>query len=329
MRVAIPVLAAFVLGQAACAPRIAFQAAPVFEAATTYPVRLVTDRLPDGTADFTTTRAPMLTHLDLTVSVPPVHRPGRIEHDPTRADPARHFVVTRAETAARPGVPPPRGNPGAPVMLYVHGYNNTVAEAVYRQVQMAHDFDVEGPLVTFAWTSAETAGSYVHDRDSALVARDRLEELLRDLVVGQDRDIEIVAHSMGAMLVMETLRQMRLAGRSVSDRIAALVFLSPDIDITLFRAQLSQAAPMPRPFFVFVSQNDRALRLSSRLAGWQPRLGAPDDLAALRDAGIVVIDLTEARGGTAGGHFSAATSPDAIALINGIRRLGDGAMARY
>jgi esterase/lipase superfamily enzyme len=121
---------------------------------------------------------------------------------------------------------------------------------------------------------------------------------------------------------METLRQMRLAGRGIDHRIEGVAFLSPDIDISLFRAQMRDAAPLPRPFVIFVSRNDRALQLSSRLSGQQPRLGAPDDMDALRAAGILVIDLSQARGGGVGGHFTAATSPDAIALINGIRRFG-------
>jgi esterase/lipase superfamily enzyme len=311
-------LALVLLG--ACAPRGAFELAPSIPEAAPYPVLMVTDRMPTGgTLGLSTQRAQGLSIFDLTVTVPPTHTPGKIAYPADPVDPSRSFVVTQAARTTIGALSNLDDAGSEPVMVYVHGYNNTPAEAVYRQVQMSHDFGLQTSLVTFAWTSAELPVGYVHDRDSVLVARNHFEVLLREIAARQGRDIQIVAHSMGAMLVMETLRQMRLSGRSIDDRISGIVFISPDIDMTVFRAQFEQAAPMPEPFAIFVSQNDRALRLSSRLSGQQARLGAPEDLLELQQAGIIVVDLSNAKGGSVGGHFEVATSPTAIALIRSIQ----------
>ncbi len=307
----------------ACAARGTFERAPSVPGATSYPVLMVTDRAPaNSDLGLSTTRAQTLSFFDLTVSVPPAHVPGQIAYPRDPADPASSFVLTHAARTTVDAISTIEGSGTGPVMVYVHGYNNTPAEAVYRQVQMSHDFGLDASLVTFVWTSAESPVGYVHDRDSVLVARNHLEALLHEIAGRQNREIQIVAHSMGAMLVMETLRQMRLSGRSLDDQISGVIFISPDIDMSLFRSQLEQAAPMPGLFGIFVSQTDRALRLSSRLSGQQPRLGAPDDLIELREAGIIVVDLSGATGGSPGGHFDAATSPSAIALIRGIQTMG-------
>ena len=307
----------------ACAPRGAFETAIPLPAATPYDVLLVTDRAPAATGlGFATERSATLSYLDLTVASPPVHRAGEIEYPRRPADPDRAFAVTRAKwktASALARLDGPARRPCCSMCMDTTRRQPKPSIGRYRcdttsasTARLSHSHGAL-PKVRLAMFTTATVSP---------IARDHLERLLRDLADRQDRDIQIVAHSMGAMLVMETLRQMRMSGRSLDGRIAGLVFLSPDIDIRLFRSQFAQAAPMPSPFVIFVSQNDRALRVSSRLSGQQPRLGAPEDIIALQEAGLIVIDLTNARGGEAGGHFKVATSPDAIALIRGLQQLG-------
>jgi esterase/lipase superfamily enzyme len=90
---------------------------------------------------------------------------------------------------------------------------------------------------------------------------------------------------------------------------------SPDIDIDLFRTQLAQ---LPRPvierIFLLVSEDDAALRISRRIAGGVPRVGAANT-AELEDLGVTVIDLTEIEDSSSGSHSKFAGSPEVVKLI--------------
>ncbi len=210
-------------------------------------------------------------------------------------------------------------NPDDDLTLWVHGFNNSPAEAVYRQAQMSEDFGVNGPQVAFAWPSAESRFGYLHDRDSVLHARAVFERLIRLLARERRGRITIVSHSLGSLLVMETLRQAALAGQPLDPLLSGVLLVQPDLDPDLFRAQLHDINTIDVPMVVVVDQDDPLLRLSARLSGRPRRLGASDDLDALRAMGLFVIDLTNLNDAE-NGHFTAATSPSAIALIRGLRQ---------
>ena len=91
------------------------------------------------------------------------------------------------------------------LMLWVHGFNNTPAEAVHRQVQVVQDLAHAGATVSFVWPSAARSAGYIHDRDSALHARDLLADLLVQLRAAWSGEIVVVAHSLGAFLTLEAI----------------------------------------------------------------------------------------------------------------------------
>jgi len=99
---------------------------------------------------------------------------------------------------------------------------------------------------------------------------------------------------MGAMLLLETLRQLDIAGdEALSARISSMVLAAPDINVDVFRYQLARlGGRMPAPTTIFVSSDDRALGLSSKLAGNMPRLGDYAGAAEFSPAGITVVDLS-------------------------------------
>ena len=290
---------------------------------------VATDRLPaPAPLAYGPRRAGELDFARLDVSIPPAHAVGAIEwpQDPV-PDPARSFALAGARllpdlAALVAATREPRHPPGAEVVVFVHGFNNTFAEGLYRHAQIAHDYGLAGPQVHFAWASGAHPLGYVYDRDSALIARDALERMLVALIEGQPRPVVLVGHSMGAFLAMETLRQMAIGGRRRAiDRLAGVTLISPDIDVALFRSQAERVMPLPQPFVVIVSRRDRVLGLSAQLTGQAARLGSVDDLDALEGLGVTVVDLT-GLGGRGPNHLVAGTSPAAIALIDGLRRTG-------
>lgn len=288
---------------------------------------VATGRAPvEGPARFGGERAAELHFARFDVSVPPVHRPGSIEWPDLTPDPARHFVTVdeavydpdgfrRAIDAALAA----RAPGDRDVVVFVHGFNNTFAEGLYRQAQIAHDFRNPGVVVNYSWPSAGSALGYVHDRDSTLVARDGLTVLLDALARTQARRIVLVAHSMGGFLAMESLRQMALEGQAPArTKISPVVLLAPDIDIDVFRAQARRVGALPEPFLVFASPRDRALLLSARISGAKDRLGSVETVDELAGLGVTVIDTSEVAGGDRLNHLTAVTSPAAIAVLSNL-----------
>lgn len=269
-------------------------------------------------------RSDTLAYMDLEVSVPPAHRQGRIRFAHSRADAARDFVVARRtdyqtagafsdalRKALRQRRPGERG-----VMLYVHGYNNSFADGVFRTTQLMHDFELPGVGVHFSWPSAAHPLGYAHDRDSVLYTRDGLEKFLTQIsAAGPDRII-LIGHSLGAMLVMETLRQIEIRQPGWANRhLGGVVLVSPDLDIEVFKQQTARFKRLPQPFIIFVSDGDRALQLSSAINGDKQRLGLLADEKLLGDLPVTVVDVSEFAASSDDRHFTVGTSELLIQLL--------------
>jgi esterase/lipase superfamily enzyme len=137
--------------------------------------------------------------------------------------------------------------------------------------------------------------------------------------------IVLVGHSMGTVIVMETVRQLAIRGSDhVLDRIQGVVLLAPDLDPELFAAEVRALAPRVLPIYVSVSARDRALRVSGLLRGQAERLGSLTDTTSMAALpGVVVIDVTDIQGsGDPLNHFAVATSPAMISFISGLDRVG-------
>ena len=278
--------------------------------------------------DWGTDRLEGLSFVEFDVNIPPDRQPGEVEpaRDGRVPDPAENFLVTRAEALQGPAgfrAELQRELAARPanqreVMVFVHGFNNTFADGLYRTAQIRHDFNIPGVAVHYAWPSAGNALGYAYDRDSALFARDGLETLLREIAASGSNRIVLVAHSLGSSVTMEALRQLRIGGHDdVIDRISGVILMSPDLDIDLFRSQAQRIDPLPQPFVIFTSQRDRALRISAVITGQRSRLGNLGTVEDVADLSVTMIDISEFRGGAQDGmnHFAAATSPAMIQLL--------------
>lgn len=318
---------------AGCAPRADIAPDPAALASdNVVPVYVGTTRARTSDGLWSATEPGRLNYARVDVSVPQTHVPGVIELPDPDADPERHFLTRdvrpfadRAEfrrTVARTLAG--RRASGDEVVVTVHGFNNTMGEGVLRTAQMIRDFDMDGLTIHYAWPSRGAPLGYAADRDAALFARDGLEQMLDDLRLAGAREIVLVAHSMGAQLTMEVLRQMALRGNHATmSRIGGVVLLSPDISPVVFRAQAEAIGDLPDPFVIFTSQNDPALRLSARLTGLPNRLGNITGVEDVAGLDVTVIDLSAAED-AASDHLAAATSPSMIAFLKGTEAVRRG-----
>lgn len=277
-----------------------------------------TDRLPFGTQ-----RSRNSIYGLVDVSIPPDHKAGRIEWPIATPDPQKHFLL--ASTEAFPNGAAMRTSlnkmlatkdpKNRDVIIYVHGFNNRFSDSLYRIAQMSHDLGLPGVAMTYSWPSAGNPLNYAYDRDSALFARDGLRRLIDEVTKSNARNVILVAHSLGSMVTMETLRELRVSGndRALS-RISGVVLMSPDIDLDVFKTQADAIGKLPDPFIIFSSKKDRALRLIEQLSGQKNRLGRLEDVGEIAEYDITYIDVTAySEGGT--NHFPTARSPALLKIL--------------
>ena len=312
---------------AACAPRAQIVLAPEAAVNPVRPVFVATSRDGNSGIGFSNRRAPKTRFARYDIAVPPDRAVGEISWPRGPANPATDFVATKITPFEQPSefrssltnALAVRPEADREAVIYVHGFNNNFADGVLRITQLAHDFDLPGVAVHYSWPSAGNPLAYAYDRDSVLFARDGLEDLVREVKGAGARRIVLVAHSVGAQIVMEVLRQMAIAQPGLVDKIIdGVVLISPDIDIDVFRSQVARIGVLPDPFGIFVSRRDKVLTLSARLTGQRNRLGNVESVDDLADLKVTLIDVSEFSQGA--GHFTLGSS---AAVISIFARAGD------
>jgi esterase/lipase superfamily enzyme len=273
----------------------------------TLPLYAVTNRQRAASANlaFTAEIAPAPNYAEFVVTIPPDHKSGNIEWPRGKPDPRVNFATidqsALSDAAFREAVAPPKARGKRhDVVVFIHGYNNNFQESLYRLAQMAADSGINAVPVLFAWPSQGRPILYDEDKQAALASRDELMVLLT-MVAGspQVKDITVVAHSMGTMLTMAALRELRLTHKDrVIARLGRVVLAAPDIDIETFRADLQAVGPLKPPLTLLVAKDDGALQLSSAVNATGVRAGALDinnplvQEAALK-ARVRVIDISQ------------------------------------
>lgn len=332
--VAVAPLAVFLLATwvlVGCASRPVGVLSPVAETApeaTEVSMLVATTRAPstDPGVLFTGERGRQVSLTSFVVSIPPdqnrtigeVQWPQRLPPNPQRDFATIQAKPLEGEAAERVWLKQhlPKDKR---VLIFVHGFNNRFEDAVYRFAQIAHDSQAEVAPVLFTWPSRARVFDYLFDRESTIYSRDAFEQTVWDIATDPEvKDVTIMAHSMGAWLAMEGLRQMSIRHGKLPPKITDVILASPDVDVDVFASQWRALDHPTARFTVFVSQDDRALQVSRRIAGNVDRVGQinPQDYyVQLEKSGITVVDLTAVRSGDALNHGRFASSPEVVKLI--------------
>lgn len=216
---------------------------------------------------------------------------------------------------------------GHDVLFYVHGYKTSFETSVLDGHELASGIDFDGQTVTFSWPSKDALIDYGYDRESAMWSRDALQDVFEALGRSPSGGkLNIVAHSMGALLTLETLRQLwALSGSmDLAARIGAIVLAAPDIDVDLFATSLKRIGPLASHITVIGSTKDRALAVSGQLAGGVSRVGA-SVRAQLEPMGVRVVDASDYGWGVIG-HDVFLSNKDVRAVVR--RAIERGARAQ-
>lgn len=275
---------------------------------------------------FSGERGKAISLTNIVVSVPPdkKRKIGEIQW-PARlpGDPARDFVTLKTEKLGSESQVldwlKHNQGPKKRVLVFVHGFNNSYSDAVYRFAQIAHDARTDAAPVLFTWPSRASVFDYVYDKESTNFSRFALEELLRQAAKSPDvTEVTVLAHSMGSWLAVEALRGIAMRDKGISPKIKNVVLASPDIDVDVFRRQLIEMGPKRPQFTIFASRGDRALAVSKWISGDVDRVGAADVRpyeSELKALGITVVDTTDVKAGDALAHNTFADSPEMVQLL--------------
>ena len=239
--------------------------------------------------------------------VPQIERPWSIKipyFDVTiyeeEEDPKRHFTMPEIQKLSKPEfLRLARERLAASVrfkdhaIVFVHGYNTSFDNAVYRTAQISYDLKFDGAAFLYSWPSGGAVASYTYDRESATAAKPYMREFL-ELVIKQSgaKSISIIAHSMGNQPLMEVLKDMR---SSAPDDvvISQIILAAPDVDADTFTNLAREISGFAKGVTLYAAANDRALTISRNF--WQnPRAGDVPASGPVIVPGVDTIDVTGA-----------------------------------
>jgi esterase/lipase superfamily enzyme len=207
------------------------------------------------------------------VSIPTVREPGTLnlpslwKFEQT-ADPNKHFifkhVIPLATEAVMAELSKAIGDSSnKSLLIFVHGYNVSFADAALRTAQLAHDLSFPGTAIFFSWPSAATARGYWRDEETVQLSQPAFDEFLENISNLGASEIYLIAHSMGNRLVANVLKDRAAKGKSIPN-LRELFLAAPDINVELFREVIAPglAALEGVHRTIYASSSDLALQLS-------------------------------------------------------------------
>jgi esterase/lipase superfamily enzyme len=175
------------------------------------------------------------------------------------------------------------------VLLFVHGYNTSFKEAVFKTAQIAFDANFPGKVIAYSWPSKASVTGYDYDRESALASAASLLMLL-DRIRISAKNLFLVAHSLGSQIVIDALQMASLSGADLNLR--EVVFAAPDVDRDVFSSRADFIKKVAGGITLYASSVDKALEVSKAKAGGVARAGDMSEAGPLLIDGIDLIDVT-------------------------------------
>ncbi|MFA7307243.1 MAG: alpha/beta hydrolase [Hyphomicrobium sp.] len=203
--------------------------------------------------------------------------------------------------------------------VFVHGFNTSFDNALYRTAQIAYDLRFDGVPFLYSWPSGGKVASYTYDHGSVEQAEPTLAEFL-DMVIQKSgaKSISLIAHSMGNELLLRVLERIKTkVPRGVV--ISQVILAAPDVDRDKFNILAREVIKFAKGVTLYAASNDRALSYSARFWGGVPRAGDVPATGPLIIPGLDTIDVTAVSTDALGlNHSGYAENP---ALLNDVKAL--------
>ncbi|MCA8883210.1 MAG: alpha/beta hydrolase [Rhodobacteraceae bacterium] len=182
---------------------------------------------------------------------------------------------------------PSTNEPMGDIVMYVHGFNNSVETTLkrHRYIKAAFEkFGFQGSVISFDWPSHDTPLNYLEDRwDAKQTANQLVKEGIASFVKLQRPECEInlhlMAHSMGTYVVREAFDDAddRRTLASFSWSISQVLLFGADISASSMAEGSSKSSSLYRHcnrLTNYYNHFDSALKLSNiKRVGVAPRVG--------------------------------------------------------
>lgn len=223
------------------------------------------------------------------VALPRTHEVGQLEAPSIlrlefTADPEKHVTLQslqeldvdtwRAEIARRATA---LGNPG--ILLFIHGYNSSFADAARRAGQLAFDLKFPGAALLFSWPSRAATLEYTVDEQAAEWSIPDMKAVLASIAtIAPGAPVYVIAHSMGNRVLTRGFKALLEDDPGKRRAFKQIVLAAPDIDADVFMREIAPAILNKGPHFtLYASSNDKALAASRGVHGGYRRLGESGD----------------------------------------------------
>ena len=211
-------------------------------------------------------------------------KPGAKDSSPTTASADPQAWRTRLIAAADGEEDTITGRTGN-VLLFVHGYNNTRADVLWRTRTLQQTLAAAGwagVVVAFDWPSGNSVLGYLEDRSDATAVADTIVTQLLPMLVPMTRetpngtvrdpdpscriDVHLIGHSTGAFVAIEAFARAQAHGDLFKSdwHLGQLAFIGGDVAASCLAAGDSWARPMM----------DRVIRVTNYSNGHDAVLGA-------------------------------------------------------
>jgi esterase/lipase superfamily enzyme len=227
------------------------------------------------------------------------------------------------------------------VTVYVHGFKNAFEDSIGTLANLWHYTGRQSLPISYSWP-AGNAGlfAYFEDVQAGKFTVFHAKEMLRILAsIPEVRTIDIVAHSRGAVVMTDALRELLIEARASGGdpheimKTGVLILAAADLDLGVARQRLvaERFAQAFEQINVYTNPSDRALKLSS-VIGKIARLGAlrasdPEAaefarLAQLGNVNFIVVDAARGQIGHSYFRKNPAVMSDMVLTLAGRERPG-------
>jgi esterase/lipase superfamily enzyme len=254
--------------------------------------------------------------------------------NPYKEDPARHFTILDGATkvyagadefiAAVKAAMAEAGSFKDHAFVFVHGYNVSFENALYRTAQIAYDLGQDdlpfGTAFLYSWPSAGELESYIYDLESAEKAAPHLEAFI-DLVVARSgaKHVHLIAHSMGNAPLLAALSNIAARRGSAPATINQVILAAPDVDAKDFAELSARILPIATTLTLYASSQDRAIQASRMVRRDLPRAGDVVNGLPVMVPGLDTIDVSTVSTSILSLNHTAYA--DKKELLNDMRRL--------
>jgi esterase/lipase superfamily enzyme len=188
-------------------------------------------------------------------------------------------------------------------LVFIHGFNNTFAEGVFRAAELWHFTGREGVPVLYSWPAGHPGllQGYTHDRESGQFTNFHLKQFLTALAACPELEkINVVAHSRGTDVASTALKELILVARARGDdpkaatKLGALVLAAADMSAEVLQQRFiaEEMREGVESVTFYVHKNDRAIGSAEWLFADKKRIGQfrPDQMGERQRERLEVLD---------------------------------------